>query len=138
MTQDDTNCLEIMHKLFIAPLLLPFSKHKDELPLNLAADGVKCFVPPLLWLCGLSQEKLQKRRREERRREERSIVLPWLFLGSILAKAGTLCTEPHHGGEEEGRHFRYTWPMDVINTQGGRCTDTHIHAQTHITGPACV
>lgn len=64
--------------------------------------------------------------------------LSWLFLGLILALAGTVCTEPHCGGElreDISSTPLYTWPMVTINKL---ITRVHVQTQRHISGQACM
>lgn len=94
--------------------------------LNKHRQCVKCFVSLLitaLWsfskLFVISGKKNGCRRGEAWRGWGGCIFLSWLFLGLILARAGTVCTEPHCGGEVREDIFStplYTWPMDTINT----------------------
>lgn len=72
-------------------------------------------------------------------REVYFFSLSWLFLGSILAGAGTVRTEPHCGGEERediSSKPLYTWPMGTINklihTRPRANTKTDLRKNVHV------
>ncbi len=65
----------------------------------------------LLIACHFRQEKKTADERRGLGEGEEGVFSSWLFLGRILAKAGTVCTETHRGEEVRG---------DIASTPGQR------------------
>lgn len=105
-------------------------KHKETYPHNQAGDCAKCSTHHLLFIfvmqvfCHLRQEKWQGEQQVGEARWVRRIVLSWLFLGSIMAKAGTECTKPRRGGEDVSSLLLYTFPPDTKNTPAAYAAQT--------------